>query len=189
MYPRQDKTKQLDMADEWLETTGSLLSDIMSEVYTDYMDVEDKSPEEAISEDLDLDIDEIQDMAYPDSAANISLKAFAYILFLKGYRVSIAPKEVIDNNAFSGTISAPIYNDWKPTCTLSFNEENKTVSVECDDDESKCCGKCHCHKNNEDIEEEIDVNDPDIQDFLSRMREVVNNNNDLKVQIKSIFTN
>lgn len=179
IHPRMENAAQLDMADNWVNTTtdllGRLIYDAMSEKYEILDDLAD---------DIEVSLDEL--WAIIDEKPNITLEAFARILFTQGYRITIEP----NNKTLSGSnISYPIYDTptWTQTSTIDTNKKNESVEDKNDSINAECyhC-QCHgCHFDEEKIEDEISEDDPDIQIFLSQMKHVVENNQHLKDYIKS----
>lgn len=173
VHPRMENAAQLDMADEWVETTIELLSKIIDKA------VKEKNYEtsEELADNIEVPFDEI--ISIGDFFPHVTLDTFARILFTQGYRITIEPnnKTLSDSN-----ISYPIYNtsDWTQTSTIDTNKENASINAEC----YHC--QCHeCHFDDNKMEDEISEDDPDIQNFLSQMKHVVENNQHLKEYIKS----
>lgn len=179
-HPRMENAAQLDMADEWVVTTTSLLDNLMVDAINEknYVMAED------LAEDIDISFHEM--LKILERKPNITLEAFARILFTQGYRITIEP----NNKTLSGSnISYPIYDTptWTQTSTIDTNKKNESVEDKNDSINAECyhC-QCHgCHFDEEKIEDEISEDDPDIQNFLSQMKHVVENNQHLKDYIKS----
>lgn len=180
MHPRMENAAQLDMADEWVETTIKLLGKVIGNA------VKEKNYEtaEELANDIEVSFDEM--MSIWDFFPQITLETFARILFTQGYRITIEP----NNKTLSGNnISYPIYNtpDWTQTSTIDINKKNESVEDKNDSINAEChhC-QCHeCHFDDNKMEDEISEDDPDIQNFLSQMKNVVENNQHLKDYIKS----
>lgn len=179
IHPRMENAAQLDMADNWVNTTtdllGRLIYDAMSEKYEILDDLAD---------DIEVSLDEL--WAIIDEKPNITLETFARILFTQGYRITIEPN---DKPLSGSNISYPIYNtsDWTQTSTIDTNKENDSVEDKDCPIGTNCyhCQSPGCHSYDNKIEDEISEDDPDIQNFLSQMKHVVENNQHLKDYIKS----
>lgn len=179
-HPRMENAAQLDMADEWVVTTTELLDKLMVDAINEKKYV--------MADDLadDIEISSHDMMAVLERKSNITLEAFARILFTQGYRITIEPS----NKTLSGSnISYPIYNTpvWAQTSTIDTNKKNETIEGKNDSINAEChhC-QCHeCHFDDNKMENEISEDDPDIQNFLSQMKHVVENNQHLKEYIKS----